>query len=292
MSQITKSTVGSLLTHATNLNPEAFAQFGQVIQNPATHEGEPRGLEGVDVNQGSARKWIDVADLRSWYAWGQSRKAARAVLNMFVCRPRALVERQGKKVFPVQILERHPFTSQTFVPVGVGREEEEEEEGTRYLVIVAPTLPATSGRKGEEMRPPYPMPPKQQQQPRRSLRERLLGARPNPFTNDFASSTESTNTDDLPAGQKPKGTGPPDFENLKAFIARGDQAVTYGPGTWHAPMVVLGEKPIEFVVVQYANGVGAEECQEVEISAPDGGEGLAVDVSAMGQGGGALRAKL
>lgn len=70
----------------------------------------------------------------------------------------------------------------------------------------------------------------------------------------------------------------PDLSNLKAFIARGDQAVTYGPGTWHAPMVVLGEKPIDFVVVQYMNGVGIEDCQEVEVEASDGGNGLSVDV--------------
>lgn len=47
-------------------------------------------------------------------------------------------------------------------------------------------------------------------------------------------------------------------------MANGSQAVTYGAGTWHAPMVVVGEKPIGFVVVQFANGVGIEDCQEVD----------------------------
>lgn len=52
---------------------------------------------------------------------------------------------------------------------------------------------------------------------------------------------------------------------LKAFIATTDQAVTYGAGTWHAPMAVLGEEgtKVDFVVVQFANGVGVEDCQEV-----------------------------
>lgn len=50
-------------------------------------------------------------------------------------------------------------------------------------------------------------------------------------------------------------------------------AVTYGPGTWHAPMVVVGEKPIDFVVVQYANGVGVEDCQEIILKAEDGEKG-------------------
>jgi len=40
--------------------------------------------------------------------------------------------------------------------------------------------------------------------------------------------------------------------------------VTYGAGTWHAPMVVLGNKPVDFVVVQFKNGVEVEDCQIVE----------------------------
>lgn len=60
------------------------------------------------------------------------------------------------------------------------------------------------------------------------------------------------------------GRGLPDLTRIRAFVADGSQAVTYGAGTWHAPMVVIGESPISFVVVQFANGVGNEDCQEVE----------------------------
>ena len=67
------------------------------------------------------------------------------------------------------------------------------------------------------------------------------------------------------------GRGFPDLGKGKAFIAHGGQAVTYGAGTWHAPMVVLGNKAVDFVVVQFANGVGVEDCQEVEFG--KGGEG-------------------
>ena len=77
---------------------------------------------------------------------------------------------------------------------------------------------------------------------------------------------------------KPKGPGLPDIENIRAFIARGDQAVTYGAGTWHAPMVVLGKREIDFVVVQYANGVAAEDCQEVILEGEAGQDGIAVEV--------------
>jgi ureidoglycolate lyase len=35
-------------------------------------------------------------------------------------------------------------------------------------------------------------------------------------------------------------------------------------------MVALGDRPIEFVVVQYANGVAEEDCQETEMGMKDG----------------------
>lgn len=57
--------------------------------------------------------------------------------------------------------------------------------------------------------------------------------------------------------------GPPDLNNVRAFWARAGQAVTYGAGTWHAPMAVVGEERMDFVVVQFVNGVAEEDCQEV-----------------------------
>ena len=76
--------------------------------------------------------------------------------------------------------------------------------------------------------------------------------------------------------------------------------MTYGAGTWHAPMVVIGERPIDFVVVQFANGVGSEDCQEVELESERGAEEgivVQVDVDTMGRvvvkaGVGSVKAKL
>lgn len=56
------------------------------------------------------------------------------------------------------------------------------------------------------------------------------------------------------------------MRGLKAFVATSGQAVTYGAGTWHAPMVVLG-KPgttLDFVVYQFASGHSVEDCQLVQ----------------------------
>lgn len=47
-------------------------------------------------------------------------------------------------------------------------------------------------------------------------------------------------------------TRTPDLTTLKAFLCKGNQAVTYGAGIWHAPMIPLGKKDyIDFGVVIY-----------------------------------------
>ncbi len=193
----------------------------------------------ASANQGTATKWLDVTEMRNWYGQAGGGKEDRAVVNMFVCEPRRLREdSKGEVVFDVRLLERHPYTLQTFIPMGLGK----ENTGTCYLVIVAPTLPIPDLTPSPTTTPPPP--------------------------------------GSIEAVGGPKGSGPPDLDDIQAFIARGDQAVTYGPGTWHAPMVVLGEKPIEFVVVQYANGVANDDCQEFEIDA----DVLSVEVSGGGEG--------
>ena len=135
-------------------------------------------------------------------------------MSMFSCFPRRTLSKPRRPLakgdrFPVKVLERHPFTTQTFCPLGLVSEGTE----TSYLVIVAPSLNSAVAADGGK-----------------SLVER-----------------------------------PPDLSKLRAFIAHGGQAVTYGPGTWHAPMVVLGETRIDFVVTQFVNGVPQDDCQEVGI---------------------------
>lgn len=67
------------------------------------------------------------------------------------------------------------------------------------------------------------------------------------------------------------------MNRIEAFVARGDQAVTYAPGTWHAPMIVVGSRRVDFVVVQFGNGVDGDDCEIVEV----GGE-VGVDVGGVG----------
>ena len=77
----------------------------------------------------------------------------------------------------------------------------------------------------------------------------------------------------------------PDLHNMRAFVAGPGVGVTYGTGTWHAPMVVVGSGRIDFIVSQWMSGRREEDCQEVEL-----GEGISVVVDDAGSG--QSRAKL
>lgn len=154
-------------------------------------------------------------------------------MTMFSCFPRTLrpsPSSSGRSIFDVRILERHPFTTQTFSPLDLSSKSHAGgAEEPQFLVVVAPTL------KGQTAS---------------ATVDRGNGKVENVTIRD-----------------------PPDLKNLKAFVARGNQAVTYGAGTWHAPMVVVGNRRVDFVVVQFVNGVGDEDCQEAAF-----GAGLEVEV--------------
>ncbi|KAF2743679.1 ureidoglycolate hydrolase [Sporormia fimetaria CBS 119925] len=303
------------------LTPSSFAQFGTVIENPAHANRPPPNNDfvpkSVSANQGSALKYLDVTHIANLYNLAPSKKPAKAVMNMFVCAPRELRPHEPsnsmpsswgdidfddddesasvnaqRELFDVPILERHPFTTQTFIPMGLSP----YEKHTQYLVIVAPTLPASASRRRTDRAPPYPTPHKPQ---RRSIKDVFARARPSPFTNESAPPPSQFSR--LHPSQKPKGPGLPDLKNIRAFVADGSQAVTYGAGTWHAPMAVIGDRAIDFVVVQYANGVDMEDCQEILLK-PDARaeEGVVVSVESDSSGkvlvkagpGAAIKAKL
>ncbi len=219
----------SIRVAAAPLTAESFAPFGDVIANPRpgvlpSHLHATPGLDAVLANQGSAIKYRHVSRPQNLCDSAPSRRAGTPEMNLFSCAARAL--RWGDTL-PVSVLERHPFTTQTFVPLAA------RHAGARYLVVVAPSLPPSDADAG------LPVPPTS-----------ALGGE----------AEERQMTDPLP------GRGLPDLRRLRAFVADGTQAVTYGAGTWHAPMVALA--PLDFVVVQFTTGVDVEDCQEAEIGGP------------------------
>jgi len=137
------------------LTKEAFAPFGDVI----------------DVPQQAGRTYYEDA-------LGNLRPEAKASLSMTFRLPTP--DRQLKS----EMMERHEFSSQSFVPVDVGR----------WLIVVAPHA----------------------------------------------------------------ATGGPEMGAARAFIANGQQGVTYKPDTWHHGLTTL-DKPGRFAVFMWRAGSKDEE---------------------------------
>lgn len=228
-----------LALSAVPLTRTSFSPFGDVLANPAPqalpHNTSPASIQSgalpcgaVSANQGSAIQYRQIGTVRNLYDQAPSHQHATPRVTMFVSGVRELTGPRGDE-FEVKVLERHPFTTQTFVPLT------KDGARTRYLVIVAPTLEPGNG---EDEGLPVPL-------------------------------EERDGNGKLP------GRGLPDLSRLRAFIATGAQAVTYGAGTWHAPMVTLGEKgtAVDFVVTQFGNDTAVEDCQEVVLESKGSGSG-------------------
>jgi ureidoglycolate lyase len=99
-----------MLLPSSPLTPDAYAPYGRVIM--ASPHGEP----GKPANQGTARRFDHLAAL-------EDLRPGRAALNVSVFR--ATPWPAGP--LAVALLEKHPASSQIFVPMNAAR----------YLVIVA-----------------------------------------------------------------------------------------------------------------------------------------------------------
>ncbi len=137
------------------LTQDAFAPFGEVI----------------DVPNAAGRTYYEEA-------LGNLRSSARPSLSVSL-----KVETPDRPLL-ANLLERHEFSSQTFVPIDVAR----------WLVMVAPHAKA----------------------------------------------------------------GGPDLAGVRAFIATGQQGVTYRPNTWHHGLTVL-DKPGRFAVFMWRDGGTGDE---------------------------------
>ena len=107
-----------------HLDSVSFRDFGQVI-HVVTKEGETGGKKEEEVNQGSAKKHPWLAKLENLRGAG-----AEPDLSIFRCNPRPLeLDGNGTEWFHLKVLERHPYSSQVFIPM--------DTPGAIMLVIVA-----------------------------------------------------------------------------------------------------------------------------------------------------------
>ncbi|KAF8894031.1 allantoicase [Infundibulicybe gibba] len=106
------------------LTPEAFAPFGQVIQAYEDHAAAPKGIRITPANGGTASKFHKLSLLTSSYP---VESGATSGISVYRCNP---VEVGTDGTLGVQVLERHPFTNQAFIPTG------RDQENLAYLVVV------------------------------------------------------------------------------------------------------------------------------------------------------------
>lgn len=127
------------------LSPSTFSPFGTVITHalPAAHSTIPRCIPlplhapyqpaPLLANQSTALKYSPISPLVNDYPDAPSGGAGKPLMSMFSCFPRTLGH---DGILEVTILERHPFTTQTFTPLGLSKSHPD----TCFLVIVAPSL--------------------------------------------------------------------------------------------------------------------------------------------------------
>ncbi|CCK70060.1 ureidoglycolate hydrolase KNAG_0D03120 [Huiozyma naganishii CBS 8797] len=167
----------------TGLTIHGFKPYGSII-SPDEEVSKISG-DGKNANQGTAIKILQVSDIQKIGTTGPSVPN----WNMFRCFPQPHMQhvKTGEQFrHEVHVLEKHPQSSQTFVPMGRPSDE------IAYLVVVA-----------------------------------------------------------LPQIRDGKDVGP-DMGTLKAFLCKGNQAVSYGAGVWHAPMIVVGGPAFtDFAVLIY-----------------------------------------
>lgn len=155
---------------AVALTESGYKGYGEIIS------ARPED-SGVSANQGTAKRFDRLAELVNLRP-----EKAQANLCVFRSTPAA------KLPFAIKLLERHPFSTQVFIPMGSVR---------RYLVIVC------------------------------------------------------------------FGDPKPDLSTLRAFLADNCQGITYKPGIWHHPLVVL-DQPGDFACLIHEDG-SAQDCETCDL---------------------------
>lgn len=253
-----------ILVRPEPLTPSAFAQFGRVVTSPlpSTVTSYPSTIPQppypahqplpIPANQTTALKTSPISPLINNYpsANNSTRRVnpGTGLMSIFSSFPRQntylntskSTNRQSLKL-KVGILERHPFTTQTFCPFNYSEAAETNTTSTSTASSSTSTQSSTVGNNDSDTRSYM-----------------LILVAPT-----LASPTS-------------KPPNPPSLPHLRAFIAPLNDptsptpAVTYASGTWHAPMIVLGPRRVDFLVTQFANGVAEDDCQEVLVgSGPD-----------------------
>lgn len=117
---------------ATSLTPASFAKFGAVVSSAQ----QLQTMKNIPANYGTAIKLAKVTPVTNNFSNAPSGKVATTNVNLFRSSyPWKLVSKTSAYdgIYLAGVLERHPFSTQTFLPMGV------DSRDIAYLVIVAET---------------------------------------------------------------------------------------------------------------------------------------------------------
>ncbi|KAH3674607.1 hypothetical protein WICMUC_003153 [Wickerhamomyces mucosus] len=115
------------------LTPESFAKFGDIIS--AKHQIQDSSNNSSSANYGTAIKIHKVSRITNNFNNAPSNIKPTANFNIFRCSPpNHLITRDHHNSslnYLSKVLERHPYSSQTFLPMGVDKSKD------AYVVICA-----------------------------------------------------------------------------------------------------------------------------------------------------------
>ncbi|WWC88844.1 allantoicase [Kwoniella dendrophila CBS 6074] len=97
------------------LTYEAFKPYGQVIQGYSFSTSAPKGISTTSANQGTATKFHRLGKIKETYPDGVGKSGGVAIGT--VKASNRLDIKDGKKI-KVELLERHAYTTQAFIPLG------------------------------------------------------------------------------------------------------------------------------------------------------------------------------
>lgn len=169
---------------AETLTIDSFAPYGSII-SPDEEIGKLDD-SSKNANQGTAIKLLKRSQVENPLIqqspnWNMFRCFTQTHLKVPIQPQQSSISAAVNH--SIRVLEKHPYSSQTFLPMGSSGQE------FAYVVVVALEDPET---------------------------------------------------------------GKPDISTVRSFLCKGNQAVTYGAGVWHAPMIVIGQREyVDFGVLIY-----------------------------------------
>ena len=95
------------------ISPAAFAPFGHLIQAYPDSNSRPASIDAQPSPDGKTVKYTRLADILHTYPQGSG-----PVTGIAVYRATPKVGLIRGEVFDVRYMERHPYTTQAFIPMG------------------------------------------------------------------------------------------------------------------------------------------------------------------------------